>query len=508
MFNKLFVLYFSQIYKAVLPLFFVPLIIHELGVEQYGMVSFFSMLMGWVGLLDAGISGTFIKLVATNKNNFQQFNKVCKLFFQVSLLFFLMAFILSWLVWFNSGYISTQWLNTDIGADISKSCVSMIGFILAIIYLKTYLASFLNGMEKQHFVAGWFIVSSSILYGLSYWVVKNMDDKLLLYFYTLVIVSIGDLVVIVLMLLFFIYRNKLSISKHTMLSIINEDEFRLSSIFKFSLQLSGLSIIWVVATQIDKLVLSTYSTLSSYAHYQIATQLGAILAVFSTPLSQFLLPRLSALYKEKKNTEFTFIFIICFVLFIVVLGPIVPYFFFFGEKLISLWMHSQELGLKINEYAEWIVSASFISASMNFVFIFLYAQGKLKEHFYAYAVYSMLTIPLSIIVAKYYGANMSSKFVFFHSLIFMFIWGGVCVKAYMKNFNMLFLVSVTPVFLISTICFFVLSKLILIYGLKFSFYLALFFPIVNVFFLLLFYYFFREQLRNIFKKVSIRGCEL
>lgn len=506
MFKKLFILYFSQIYKAVLPLFFVPLIIHELGVEQYGMVSFFSMLMGWVGLLDAGISGTFIKLVATNKNNSQRFEMVCKLFLQVSLLFFFIALILVWLVYFNSGYISTQWLNTNINVDISKSCVRMMGVILAILYLKTYLASFLNGMEKQHFVAGWFVISSSILYGLSYWVVKNMDDKLLLYFYTLVIISIGDLIVIILMLLYFIYENKLNISKCTISNIVNEKEFKLSSIFKFSLQLSGLSIIWVVATQIDKLVLSTYSALSSYAHYQIATQLGAILAVFSTPLSQFLLPRLSALYKENRNSEFTLMFITFFVLFVVVLGPIVPYFFFFGENLISLWMHNQEFGLKINEYAEWIVSASFISASMNFLFIFLYAQGKLKEHFYAYAAYSMLSIPLSIIVAKYYGASMSSKFVFFHSLIFMFIWGGWCVKAYMKNFNMLFLASVIPVFLISTVCFFSLSKLAFIYGLKFSFFWALFFPIINLLFLSLVFYFFREQLNNVFKKVSIKGC--
>jgi len=68
MFKKVIVLYASQLYRAAFPLLLVPLIIGMLGTERYGIVSFFTMLIMLMGLLDAGISGTFIKLIATNKN--------------------------------------------------------------------------------------------------------------------------------------------------------------------------------------------------------------------------------------------------------------------------------------------------------------------------------------------------------------------------------------------------------------------------------------------------------
>jgi O-antigen/teichoic acid export membrane protein len=63
--QKISILYASQLYRAAFPLLLVPLIIGLLGTERYGIVSFFTMLITLMGLLDAGISGTFVKLIAT-----------------------------------------------------------------------------------------------------------------------------------------------------------------------------------------------------------------------------------------------------------------------------------------------------------------------------------------------------------------------------------------------------------------------------------------------------------
>lgn len=293
MIKKIGVLYVSQIYKAVLPLIFVPLIMKELGVEEYGMVSFFSMLLGWLGLFDAGISGTFIKLVATNKNEKNRFNKVCALFSKVSILFILIAIFLAVFVILNASNIATKWLNTSIDVGVVEYCIGIIGVILSVSYLRTYVASFLNGMEKQMLIAGWSILSTSALYFLPYWVIKNIDNKLSLYFSVIAIVSAVDLVMHVLMVAFTINSNRLRLGALPPVIVLSDTSISFTSVLKFSLQLSGLSLIWVVATQIDKLVLSTYSELSAYAHYQIAAQVGASLAIFSSPLSQILLPRLS-----------------------------------------------------------------------------------------------------------------------------------------------------------------------------------------------------------------------
>lgn len=504
MIKKIGVLYISQIYKAALPLIFVPLIMKELGVEEYGMVSFFSMLLGWLGLFDAGISGTFIKLVATNKNEKDRFNKVCALFNKVSILFILIAMLMVVFTVINASNIATKWLNTSININVVEYCISIIGVILSVSYLRGYVASFLNGMEKQMLIAGWSTLSTSVLYFLPYWAIKNMDDKLSLYFIMIAIVSVVDLIVNVLMVAFTIKSTRLRLEAFPPVIVHSDTNITFTSVLKFSLQLSGLSLIWVVATQIDKLVLSTYSELSAYAHYQIAAQVGASLAIFSSPLSQILLPRLSALYTEKKETEFVTTLVKYFVFFLIILGPIIPYFFFFGDKLISFWMQNELIGAEISVYAKWLVSASYISASMNFLFMFLYAQNKLKYHFYAYSLYSLLTIPLSIFVAKYYGAYMSSKFVFVHNLVFMMLWGGWCVRKNLNNFSGVFFVSMLVVFLISSISFFLFSKLDLS-----SFYynfivFSVLFPVVNLIILLLVFYCLRKPLKRRLDFVSLK----
>lgn len=427
MFKKLGVLYFAQIYKAILPLIFVPLIVHALGGERYGMVSFLAMLVGWLGILDVGVGGTFMKMVATNKSSKPSFDRVCALFYRVFFLFLLISTLLVAGAFVFADFIATDWLRTGIDVQVVKRCIEIIGFVLALYYLKSYLSSFLSGMEKQHFLAAWSIVASTLQYVGSYWAILWPGDGLLNYFDVVLLVTVLDLAVIGGMLVVVILRNKRRLANPENRSLGQTDEpLQLRKVIGFSLQLSGLSVIWVVATQIDKLVLSCYVQLADYVHYQIAAQLSMLVAVLVGPLTQYLLPRLSALYKENNAHELLRLLMLFVCIFIVLLGPVPPYFFFLGKNLVSVWMHNQQLGLVINDYASWMVAAAYFSALMNFIFILLYALGRLKFHFYAYALYSAMTIPLSVLVAKYWGASASAKFIFAHSLVFMLLWGGGC----------------------------------------------------------------------------------
>ena len=425
MYKKLTLLYTSQAYKALLPIIFIPLIIKDLGEEQYGMVSFFSMLLGWLGVLDAGVSGTFIKLVTTSKHNKFSFEKSCNLFFKILRWFLVVSATLSISIFLFANYISTEWLKTKIEANEAIDCIRTIGLSLSLNYLKIYLSSFLNGMEKQHLLAGWSIASSTALYAGSYGAIFLDGEALLNYFYAVLFISALDLSVIAAMLFLTIRQNRHKLEKQLELQADEPDgNLSIHHVFQFSLQLSGLSIIWVIATQIDKLILSRYVALNDYAHYQIAAQLSMLIPVFISPLSQYLMPRLSALHKENKSTELIRHLAFFLLFFIVLIGPVPFYFFLLGEHFISAWIQNQQLGNEINLYAKWLVASSYIGALMNFMFILRYALDLLKKYFYAYAMYSAVTIPISIMIAKYWGAESSAQFLFAHSFLFMSTWGA------------------------------------------------------------------------------------
>lgn len=437
MIKKTIILYINQIYKAILPLLFVPLILEVLGTEKYGMLAFYYMLIGLIGLLDAGISGTFLKFIATNKNSFNNYRKVSMLFLKTLFLFLFVAITLQLLFYINSDYIFTTWLTTKIDRNEGIYSIKIIGIILALLYIKSYLVSFLNGMEKQELVALWGILYSSMFYFGGYLTIKYIDNSLYGFFSLMNLVAIFDIIIISIMVLlvYFDHYKRLKRQKKNN-SYTDTEKLTFKNMLKFSVQLSGLSIIWVLATQIDKFVLSSYIPLAEYTKYQIAVQLSSIVAIFSGPISQILLPKLSKLYIEKKSQQYINLYCNSMYIFIFILAPIIPYFFFFGNDLIALWIGNTQLGIEINDYAKWLVSSAFIAATMNFVFILLYSMNQLKYHFYAYALYSLFTIPLSIFIAKNYGALASAKFIFIHTLVFMIFWAGWQFK---KHFSMLIL---------------------------------------------------------------------
>lgn len=509
MIKKISVLYLSQLCKTVLPLIFVPLTISLLGVEQYGLVTFMAMLIGLLGILDLGISGTFIRQVSISKDSLTLFDSVLKVFIRAIILFLGISFLIFILFYVLSHIIYSNWLNTSVDEQISVFVIKTIGLILACTYFKSYISSFMQGLEKQVPLAIWSMIYSTLFYAGSYYFVLFSDGSsfdgniLTLYFISLSVIMFIDVSVLSLMLLIYILSKRRALKNSKgIIECAESETSSLGALIKFAIHLSGLSFIWMVATQVDKVVLSTYARLDAYAHYQIAAQLAMTITLLAAPVSQYLMPRLSSLYK--KNDKVLFIkevsyFIFIFSLFIV---PIAPYFFIYGGELISMWMRNELLGYKINVYAFWLVSATLTSVVMNFLFIVLYAMNKLKFHFYAYAAYSVLTIPCSIFVAKYFGAEGSAKFLFLHSLIFMLVWGPIGFSRFIRGL-------VVPLFLFLVyLTIFSYMNFKYMSGFTFSGYGLidiLLPPLLNFVLISLPLFIFRFKMRDILSRISLKS---
>lgn len=509
MIKKISVLYLSQLCKTVLPLFFVPLTISLLGVEQYGLVTFLAMLIGLLGILDLGISGTFIRQVSISKDNLTLFDSILKVFIRAVILFLGVSFFIFIFFYALSNIIYSHWLNTRVDEQVSIFVIKAMGLILACTYFKSYISSFMQGLEKQVPLAIWNIVYSVLFYAGSYYFVlyfcgnESNDRILTLYFISLSVIMFIDVSVLSLMLLFYIVSNRRTLrNTRDVIECAESETASLRDLIKFAIHLSGLSFIWMVATQVDKVVLSTYARLDAYAHYQIAAQLAMTITMLAVPVSQYLMPRLSSLYKKDNNVLFikeVSYFIFIFSLFVV---PISPYFYIYGERLISVWMGNKLLGEEINAYAFWLVSATLTSVIMNFLFIVLYAMNKIKMHFYAYASYSVLTIPCSIFVAKYYGAAGSAKFLFLHSLIFMLVWGPIGFSRFIRGLVVPLFYFLVYLIFFSYVNFRYMSELI------FSSYELidiLLPPLLNIFFITLPLFLFRFKVRDILSRISLKS---
>ncbi|WP_127021656.1 lipopolysaccharide biosynthesis protein [Rheinheimera mangrovi] len=460
---KLGVLYGAQTLKALLPLVFVPLILDITGPEQYGLVSLLALFIGLLGLLDAGVSGGITRLVAIHKNDVQGVKKVFSFYLKVFCVLFAVAILLFTFVVLSKDLIENNWLKSNLKPEIVSQSLLIMGFILFVSYLKTYLTSFLNGLERQVPLAYWSVTSTLAYYFGSYLGLVYSSGDILVYFLIMLVVSVIDFLVVSSLVLYYYSVEKTMLAKKNVLNYISSsyqnENIKVRDFVGTTIHLSGLSLLWVVATQVDKLVLTKYIPLEEFAYYQIATQVSLCLGLFTVPLTQFLLPRLSSLFSNGDSDRLSELFTKFFLAFIAIVTPIIPLFFLCGAELIYVWIGSRDISENVNGYAKWLISSAYFYGITNFLFIILFAVGKLKYHFRAYSLYSLLTIPLSVIVAMKFGGEGSAFFIFLHSMIFMFFWSGFVLNSLIpKLIKYGFMVFTAS--LLSSVSILILNKLV------------------------------------------------
>ncbi|ENM3807442.1 hypothetical protein NTE20_003466, partial [Vibrio cholerae] len=257
---KLSSLYTAQILKAVLPLLFIPLIIGEVGIQQYGLISFMLLMMSFLGLLDAGISGGMVRVLSISKTNIEEFTAALKLWLNVFLFIIGISVLIFFLFVVGADFLASSWLEADLSLSLMNQSLIMIGVILSLTFLKGFLTSKLVGFEKQVQLSVWQVVITSCQYIIPYYILKIYGSDVDVYLTAVAFFCFIDC--LVMYFLGFYYSKSISkkLFSYEEKVITNSDisRYQFLGFVKNCIHLSGLTIIWTVSTQIDKLVLSKY----------------------------------------------------------------------------------------------------------------------------------------------------------------------------------------------------------------------------------------------------------
>ncbi|MFP3441368.1 hypothetical protein R0K18_26935, partial [Pantoea sp. SIMBA_133] len=77
----------------------------------------------------------------------------------------------------------------------------------------------------------------------------------------------------------------------------------LQRIAPFAISIAYTAAIWVLLTQLDKLVLSKTLTLSEYGYFTLVATICSGVMMFSGPISKAILPRMTALSSEGNHEQ-------------------------------------------------------------------------------------------------------------------------------------------------------------------------------------------------------------
>ena len=500
--SSVFFTYGVQIYSALISVMLIPIYVAKVGVEGFGLIGFFYLLQNVMQVFDAGLGGSLARQASVTKKNSILYSKFIKQFMVVVAIFFIVSSAVFVLGAVNREIVAEKWLVSNLDMSVLSLSVLSIFSILSLRYLSGPFRSGLIGLERHMplSIINFFIVSLRFPGGLV--VLFQYENSLVAYFIYQIFVALFELIILI---LYFVQQSKKILLSDKIEIDLQQNHTSLKSLLLFSGQLSLLSVTWVVVSQIDKLVLSKYINLEEFGYYSMAVSVSAVIMMFSAPLSQILMSRLTVLITSHKKNEYISLYAKSYTNVVICLVPVSVFLYVFSEDVIFLWTGDEKIALLSSFYTSWLVLGNVISVLMTLVFLLQYSVGRLKAHTTVYLVYSIFIIPLSVIIAQQFKGEGAVLFWFLHNLILFVVWGGMVHYKFINGFNgYLWFRVLMPTYIISYALMKTLDGFINLQDMT-GFYLfitLLFISGVGLAGVLLYFYLYREN-----NKVSLNKVE-
>ncbi|TGC26129.1 oligosaccharide flippase family protein [Escherichia sp. E1130] len=465
-------IYSVRIYSALITIILIPILIDIVGLETYGLIGFFTVLQACLSILDAGLGSVITREAIISRKNQETYKKFNILYKKIVMFFLVVSFLLAIIGWWISEQYSASWLNTQLDRGVVVFCTTLMFWIFALRYMQGPSRSILLSNESQVTLTTINLFSITLSQPLTIFLMKYFNEGIEFYFSMQLISSAISCALMVLcsekirktgLLLCPPKENNIELSDTSVKKIIG-----------FALQLSTLSILWVLVNQSDKLALTKYSTLTEYGIYSVAVSIISVLAILSDPLNQYLQPKLTRYYHQKNLKAYSELFSNSLIFIFIVTIPLSAFLVFYSKDIIFIWSGNETLSVKAANYLPWLFIGGVFSIYSNFVFLLLYSFGELKKHTIVYALFSIIVIPVNIFVAKKYFGEGTSIFFGVSSAFLFLLWGGYnFAKFFIKGLRIIYL-YIIPLFLIELIYFKFSTKFQYEHGVKWILFVQLF----------------------------------
>lgn len=278
MFTNIVSNYLAKVWGIISVFFFVPFYIKYLGIESYGVINFYTVILSIMYFADGGLSASLNREFARNTDK----EYLGNMLFTIEKVYLAICLFIIIIIFSFSGFIALNWLQSDtISPEDLRIYISLMGISVAFQLFTTLQSSGLMGLEKQVLSNGIHVASSMFRSALVL-IPLYLYPTLLTFFIWQVSVNI---------VFFFITRYNLWKFIKTKMSY-KFDKQVLKTVGRFAGGMMLMAIISSLNTQIDKLVISKILSLKEFGYYSLAGILSQVPVLIITPIAVAILPRM------------------------------------------------------------------------------------------------------------------------------------------------------------------------------------------------------------------------
>ncbi|WP_279222918.1 lipopolysaccharide biosynthesis protein [Stutzerimonas kunmingensis] len=412
--------YLGQAYALLIGILILPFYLKHLGAEAYGLIGFFAVLQAWLQLLDAGMSPALVRQVAHYRGQGDlstAAGPAGRLLRSFELLLLPIALATCVSIYLSSGWIAGTWLQArELGTGTIMQCISLMGLMVGLRLYATLYKSGLQGVELH----GWLNATNVLIATLRYFgglflVALVSQDPLDFFLFQTAVALVETLA----------FASKAYVQLASPRLLTGIDWRVVKPVLPFAGGMFFTSLLWIVLTQLDKVLLSKVLLLKEYGYFSLVALITTGIMTLTNPLVQTLLPRMTMLVAEGRIAEMERLYLnatrfVCSVLF-----PMAAVIAWHGHALILAWTGDAGAAQWSERMLFWYVPGSALMAVGAFQFYLQYAYGRLRLHIWYSVVSTAISVPIVIYAALTHGAYGAALAWFFLRLATFVIWPPV-----------------------------------------------------------------------------------
>ena len=282
--------YLGQGWTALMGLAFIPVYIRYLGIEAWGLVGFMSMLQAWLTLLDLGLTPTLSREMARFSAGARSAQSTRNLLRSLELLYVAVALAVVLGVWLAAPLMVDYWLS---GRHFSRASLiqvtTLIGLVLAARMAEQVYRGAMQGLQQLVWLNAAQSALATLRWGGAVAVLAWVSPTIGGFFVWQGVVSV--LSVLVFAAQTYRWMPKTKDSAHF-------DVEELKSVRGFAAGMATTTLLALLLTQVDKLLLSKLLPLDQFGYYMLAGSVSGALYFLVGPLATAVSPRLTELVAQ------------------------------------------------------------------------------------------------------------------------------------------------------------------------------------------------------------------
>ena len=391
--------YASQIYTAFVGIVMMPLYLSTMGSEAYGLVGFFAMLQAWFNLLDLGLTPTIAREAARYQAQALSALDYRRVYRALSTIFPAVAVAGGVILFLAAGALAEGWLKLErLSRGEVLLALQTMAIAVALRWLGGLYRGVISGAERLVWLSGFNALVATLRFVAVFVSMAIWGYEPAVFFYHQLVVAGLELAGL------WVRSRPLLPSRQALADTIGWSLAPVRPLVGFALGIALTSGVWVLVTQVDKLLLSGILTLADFGYFSLAVLVAGGITLLTGPICSSIMPRMARLHAEQQPAAVRQVYVQATELVAIVVGTAATTLAWCAAPIMFAWTGSTEIAARTADLLRLYAIGNGLLAFSAFPFYLQYARGTLRHHIIGSCALGALLIPSVLFAASSFGA--------------------------------------------------------------------------------------------------------